>query len=70
MGGVQLIRGHTIDCGWLAEGTYLPADLHSKVGMGGVQLIRGRTIDCGWLAEGTYLLADLHSKVGMGEGVS
>ncbi len=31
----QLIRGHTIDCGWLAEGTYLPADLHSKVGTGG-----------------------------------
>ena len=30
----QLIRGHTIDCGWMPLGTYNPPDLHSKVSQG------------------------------------
>ena len=25
------VRGHTVDCGWLKEGTHSLEDLHSKV---------------------------------------
>lgn len=28
----QEVRGHTIDCGWIKEGTHQLADLQSKVG--------------------------------------
>ena len=28
----QTVGGHTVDCGWLKEGSHSLAELHSKVG--------------------------------------